>query len=353
MKRNIFTVLKHLPAVAGVIFCIIGLLIYPMETAKGIKNALVLIADNLIPSLFPFIVLSAYLVNSPVSDILAKVTNKLSVKLFKTNGYGMCAVIMGVIGGYPVGAKTVADFYECGKISKKQAQSLLLWCVNPGPAFVIIAVGAFMYNRIKSGIILYISIVLGAFVTGIVISFFTKDVYTPQITITSEKSKNTFVESVTSASQTMLSICSWVVVFSATGAVLTEILPQSAATFFQAFAEVTTGCRTAAQMKLPLPVTCGILSFGGFAVFFQIMEYLHKCSSDPKLFLCTRLINGALSAFICSELLKIFPEAIPVSASVTVNNVVFPLYHSLSSAIILIFMFILFILEVDNKKKVC
>lgn len=353
MKQNILTIMKHLPAVSGVVFSVTGLLLYPVETANGIKNGLMLMANNLIPALFPFMVLSSYLVDSPVADILAKITNRFSAKVFKTNGYGLCAVVMGFIGGYPIGAKITADFYKSGKITQNQAQALLLWCVNPGSAFVIIAVGFFMYSRIKIGIILYASIVLAALITGLSVSLFTKNTYAPPIKIPSEKSKNLFIASVNDSSKATLSVCSWVLIFSASGALASEILPHNVALVFRALAEVTTGCRTAVESKLPLPVTCAILGFGGFAVIFQISEYLQQCAMNIKLFFCTRLINGALSAFICSELLKFFPEAIPVSASVAVKNVVFPLYHSLASAIILVFMFILLILEVDNKKKVC
>lgn len=353
MKRKIFKVMKHLPSVAGVIFCITGLLLYPMQTAEGLRNGLGLITDNLIPSLFPFMVLSSYLVSSPVSDILARITNRFAAKFFKTNGYGMCAVIMGFIGGYPIGAKITADFYKSGKLSKNQAQSLLLWCVNPGSAFVIVAVGSFMYTRINIGIILYVSLILSALITGLAISLFAKSTYAPPITIPETKPENLFVNSVNSSSRSMLSICSWVLIFSASGALISEILPPTGGIVFRALAEVTTGCRTAAEMNLPIPITCGILGFGGFAVIFQITEYLKQCALDPKLFFCARLINGALAAFICSELLNFFSEAVPVSISVTIKSVVFPLYHSIASAIILILMIILFVFEVDNKRKVC
>ncbi len=353
MKRKILKVVKHLPSVAGVIFCITGLLLYPTQTATGLRNGIVLITDNLIPSLFPFMVLSSYLVNSPVADILAKITNRLAAKIFKTNGYGMCAVIMGFIGGYPIGAKITADFYKSGKLSKKQAQSLLLWCVNPGAAFVIIAVGSFMYARINVGIILYVSLILSALITGLAISLFTKNTFAPPITIPETKPENLFVNSVNSSSRSMLSICSWVLIFSASGALMGEILPATGGIVFRALAEVTTGCRTASEMNLPIPITCGILGFGGFAVIFQITEYLKQCAIDLKLFFCTRLVNGALSAFICSELLNFFSEAVPVSTSVIIKSVVFPLYHSISSAIILVLMIILFVFEVDNKRKVC
>lgn len=353
MRKKITANIKYLPSVITVILCTLGLLLSPVKTAEGVKAGLTLAGNNLIPSLFPFMVLSSYIVNSSVSDIIAKLLNKPALKIFKVNGYGLCAVILGLMGGYPIGARAVAEFYTQKKISKKQAQTLLLWCVNPGPAFVIISIGTFMYTRIKIGVILYVSVVTASLITGITASFFIKEDYAPPIIIRENKNENIFVNSVKNASRAMLSICSWVLVFSASGELVAEYFPSAFATVFKSLSEVTTGCCTVASLKLPLPLTCGILGFGGFAILFQIADYLHQCSVKPQFYICTRIINGSLSAFICSELLKFFPESVAVFSHITVNGVVFPLYHSISSAIVLILMFILFILEVDNKKKVC
>ena len=353
MKKKITTNFKYAPSVISVILFTLGLLLSPVEIAQGVKSGLALAGNNLIPSLFPFMVLSSYTVSSPVADLTAKLLNRPAIKLFKTNGYGLCAVVLGLLGGYPIGARAVAEFYAQKKISRRQAQSLLLWSVNPGPAFVIISIGSFMYTGIKIGIILYASIVIASIITGFTASFFIKEQYVPTVSTEHSQNKSIFSDSVKNASQAMISICSWVVIFSASGALATKYLPSGFATAFKALSEVTTGCNTIAMLKLPIPLTCGILGFGGFAILFQITDYLHKCEVKPQLYLCTRIINGALSAFICSELLKLFPESVTVFSHITVNGVVFPLYHSISTAIILILMFILLILEVDNKKKVC
>lgn len=352
MRKKVTVILKHIPSVAAVIICTVGLLLSPVTIAQGIKDGLSLAGNNLIPSLFPFMVLSSYIVNSSVADVTAKLLNKPALKIFKINGYGICAVILGLIGGYPIGAGAVASFYKNGRISKIQAQTLMLWSVNPGPAFVIISIGTFMYGRTKLGVIFYASIVLSSLITGFIASFFIKEKYAPPIVLSSKKEENIFVNSVKSASQAMILICSWVLIFSALGSFVTEFCPISFSTVFKTLSEVTTGCHTAITLNLPVPLTCGVLGFGGFAILFQITDYLHQCSIKPQIFLCTRIINGALATFICSNLLKLFPETVQVFSQITVKGVVFPLYHSISSGIILIIMFILFILEVDNKKKV-
>jgi hypothetical protein len=67
----------------------------------------------------------------------------------------MGAFICGIISGYPIGAKSVCDIYARGKISKSEAESLLAYCNNSGPLFVIGAVGVGIYGSLTVGVALY------------------------------------------------------------------------------------------------------------------------------------------------------------------------------------------------------
>ena len=136
-KKRYISVIKLLPALVGVIISGTGLVMYPEETATGIKNGIILLGENIIPSLFPFMVLSSYVTNSQFIEILAKAVEKPSQKIFKTNGNAIITVLLGFIGGYPIGAKTASEFYTDGKLTRNEVQRLFCWCINPGPAFVI------------------------------------------------------------------------------------------------------------------------------------------------------------------------------------------------------------------------
>ncbi len=347
--------LRILPTLFGIGICIAGLLIYPSYTARGIKSGLLLLGENIIPSLFPFMVLSTYISQSSATEFVARLIDKPAVKIWNINGNGLIAVILGLIGGYPVGAKTVAEFYRDGKFSQQEASKLMNWCVNPGPAFVITAVGTFMLNNTVSGIILYASSILSSLCIGIFTRFFNNTEVLKKPTLSKKESNsNLLIKSVAAGSEGMLSMCGWVLTFSAVASLTDAIIStEGLRLFLQCIAEVTTGCGICTQVPLPLPALSAVIGFGGFAVIAQVTPYLNKCGVSVKQFICWKAINGALSAFICSVILKFFPQSVAVSGSSYTHSPIPALSNGIYVALILLLMCLVFIFEVDNKRKIC
>ena len=354
MKRISSILLKNI--VSLIIVCAITacLIIYPKDTAQGIKSGFLLLVNSLIPSLFPFMVLSSYIAQSGISEMVSSLFKKPFQHIFKTDGYGIVSLILGLLGGYPVGAKTVAELYTNGKITQNDAQRLLYWCINPSPAFAVTAVGTFMLGNTGSGLILYASCLLSSLTVGLVCRFLS-DGEKSIIKVTEKNNgENAFVKSVTKGSEAMLSVCGWVLTFSVLSSLCEALnLPHPVSVLIKSAAEVTTGCENAAASNLSLPVIAAILGFGGFAVICQCGVYSAVCKTKTKFIICSRLLNSALSTIYCSLLLKLFPRCAAVSVVIGTGTSSFTLYHSLSAAVILITMCILLILEVDNRKKVC
>ena len=347
--------LRILPTLIGIVVCASGLLIYPSYTSAGIRNGLRLLGENIIPSLFPFMVLSTYIAQSSATELMSKLLHKPASIIWGVNGNGLIAVILGLIGGYPVGAKTVAEFYTDSKVSQQEASRLMSWCVNPGPAFVITAVGTFMLRNTASGIILYASSVISSLCIGVFTRFFnnTEVLKKPQNT-TGRNHGNLLIKSVASGSEGMISMCGWVLTFSA----VTELLNATISTdglrlFLQCIAEVTTGCGICTKNALPLPALSAIISFGGFAVIAQVSPYLAKCGVSVKQFVCWRATSAALSAFVCSVLLRIFPQTASAFAVQGTHTPVPALSNGIYVALILLLTCLVFIFEVDNKRKIC
>lgn len=338
------------------IFIAVCLLLYPKNTAQGIRNGLTLLGTDLIPSLFPFMVLSTYISHSSLSQAAAQFLGKPARFLFKTGGNGIIAFILGALGGYPVGAKTVSELYTQGKITLNETERLFYWCINPAPAFVITAVGVFMLGSFSSGVILYCSCILASLTMGILCRFLSDGKKT-QFENTSESKKpqkNIFVKSVSEGTEAMLAVCGWVLTFSAISSICeifgkerTEVL------FLKSVLEVTTGCKTAASNGFGVPVIAGIIGFGGFAVLFQVAAYADICGIQIKRLLCSRLINAAFSSLFASVLIKLFPQSQAVSVNLGGTSTSLLLYHSVPATVILLIMCAVFILEVDNRKKVC
>lgn len=332
------------------VFC--SLLIHPDKGAEGIKKGLELLGAVVIPSLFPFTVLSAYASRSAFGTAAEKIFGKAAAVLFKTGSSSAAVFLLGVTGGYPIGAKTALTMFEQGSLCADDARRLCLFCVNAGPAFAVSAVGVSMLASFKCGIILYIAELLSALVLGFCCRFL-KSEGEGSAAAQYKRTDNAFTEAVADGSRAIINICAWVLTFSCASA-LCELLPLDSFTvdFIKAVLEVTTGCAFFAG-RAPLPVIAAMLGFGGISVICQVLPYLQALGVSKKLFFVSRAVNAALNAFFVSVLIGIFPQETAVFAPSTPGVQGFQLSYGAPACIILIILCILFILDVDYNKKVC
>ena len=101
----------RLPLLA-VLCCFSALLLLPEVSAQAARDAMLLCAQTLIPSLFPFFVLSSLLIACGASELLSALLSPLMRPLFGLSGAGAAALALGLCGGYPVGARTAAELVE-------------------------------------------------------------------------------------------------------------------------------------------------------------------------------------------------------------------------------------------------
>ena len=121
------------------IFCItqIGfILVYPTEALKAAREGLNLWLNVMIPTLLPFLICTGILVQTGLISRLLAPFKKLWEIIFGSSPAGAYAVLVGMLCGYPMGAKTASDLYENGQITKKEAEYLLTFVNQPSPVFV-------------------------------------------------------------------------------------------------------------------------------------------------------------------------------------------------------------------------
>ena len=102
-----------------------ALVISPGEAINGAKDGLALCFNVIVPSLFPFFVLSSLVVDLGLAAYLGRAMEGLMRPLFRVSGSCAAAVALGFIGGYPVGARTALQLYQQGLCSKPEAERLL------------------------------------------------------------------------------------------------------------------------------------------------------------------------------------------------------------------------------------
>lgn len=325
------------------------------EIGNGIKNGISVLLNQLIPSLFPFMVLSSYILNFNFQPNNKGLREKICNILFKSSQHCLLPFLLGLLGGYPIGALVISELHSKKTLTGNETERLFYWCINPSPSFTITAVGTFMLGCTKAGIILYLSCVLSSLTLGILCRFLsdgkinqTKNEF--HIVPQAEK----LVNAVAKGSHAILGICGWVLTFCALDATFECLIQnKNSVLFLKAISEVTLGCKTLAEKGFSLTCIAALLGFGGFAVICQICVYANNCNVQIKRLICSRLINAAFSALYCSLLLKIFPQSIYTSATLTTSNATIYLYHSVFATIILITMCVVLILEVDNHRKIC
>lgn len=351
MKKTVRIILKDVPKTIFIVLAGAGLLFYSKEASAGIRDGIELNLQTLVPSLFPFMILSSYIVNSGALKPLARVSSPALRFIFKLGENALPSLLMGLIGGYPVGAMTAASLLRKNEITQNEAERLMLFAVNGGPAFMITAVGSGMLQNKTLGIILYASAALSSLTIGFILRFFSEAQLPREPAVSCASDKNAFTAAVAQSSKSIFGVFGWVLTFSCIGGLIDTLgITSYFSVLLKAILEISTGIRAGAGV-LPVPVIAALTAFGGIAVVCQIKPYCDECGVKIKKLLTVRLLCAALSAFVCSQLLRIFSVSAQVSASVG-EKAVFSAY-SVPAALTLLLMCAIFVLDVENKREKC
>ena len=170
---RVIKVLKLKSMVIPTLFVLfaICLVLFSSSNLSAAQNGLSLWATSIIPSLFPFFVATELLSYTNIIDILGKFFNKLMKPLFNVRGEGSFAFLMGIISGYPVGAKIACNLRQANICSKEECERLLAFTNNSGPLFIIGTVGIKMFGSSTIGFLLLVTHILACISVGICFRF--------------------------------------------------------------------------------------------------------------------------------------------------------------------------------------
>jgi len=143
----IFLSLKNNILPTLIIIFVICLVLFSNQNLSATKNGLLLWANSVVPALLPFFIATELLSHTNVVAFIGKLLNKYMKPIFNVPGIGAYAFIMGIISGYPVGAKIVTKFRQDSVCSKAEAERLLAFTNNSGPLFIIGTVGISLFGN--------------------------------------------------------------------------------------------------------------------------------------------------------------------------------------------------------------
>ena len=164
---KIISLKKNLLSILTILF-IIALILYSKSNIQSAREGLNLWLNNVVPSLFPFFIATEILVNTNVITVLGKLLEKPVSKIFNVPGEGAFALIMGMICGYPTGAKIVTELKAKQVLTLEEAERLLAYTNNSGPLFILGTVGVTMLGSEQIGKILLISHLISCLIVGLI-----------------------------------------------------------------------------------------------------------------------------------------------------------------------------------------
>jgi len=306
-------------------FFIFTSLCFPEALFSAGADGVSLWFDKVLPSLFPFMVTCGLLYKLGIAAHIGNVFAPLMRPLFRLPGIAAFPLVLGVLSGYPMGAKITAMLYEEKKISLSDAEHILSFCNNPGPLFLAGTVGTVFLGNPYWGYAFLLCAFLGSLLTGIIYRFFKpvpkkerRAAYLPSNADPTSLA-DALSYTIQSSMDTITQIGGYIILFNVIAQALTEVsfftlinqifffIPVSN-DFLQGFSggilEMTTGCHLLSQAAdctvLRLSTICFLVSFGGLSILSQTFGVLRNVPVQKGRYVLCKICNAFFStAFFC------------------------------------------------------
>lgn len=324
----------------GLLCATLALMFWPQEAMEAAREGLRLCYNVILPSLFPFFVLSALVVDLGLAGYIGRALDGIMRPLFNVPGACASAFALGFVGGYPVGARTALSLYQKGMCTKTEAERLLAFCNNSGPAFILGVVGAGVFASSKVGLLLYLAHAAASVCVGFLFRFYKREGKRRERraspTFEAERITVAFTGAIKNSFLSTLNICAFVVFFTVVikllflsgllpglagvlGALLSPLgfSTQWAERLLTGLIELTSGVWTltgAGTMSGKLSMAAFLLGWAGLSVHCQVLSFIGGSGLSVKTYIGGKLLHGGLSALFIGLLLRFFPLEEPVAA---------------------------------------
>lgn len=344
LKRNILPI-------TFLIFTLL-LVVFSKTNLNSAKDGLLLWATAVVPSLLPFFIATELLSYTNIINFIGKVLNKFMRPIFNVPGEGAFAFIIGMISGYPVGAKIVTKLRQDGLCTKSEGERMLSFTNNSGPLFILGTVGVTLFGNSTIGFLLLITHILACITVGILLGiidrFNKKDTEDINKTVNNKNINNTVAtnnkltcsfsnlgeilgKSINNAISTVLMIGGFIVLFSVILSILQnshiiDIFSNFISTIFKylnidtslssgfvtGIIELTNGvkitCTLNNKLISPNIILCAfLLGFGGFSILLQVLSITSKSDLSIKPYIIGKLMQGLFAAFYTYIAIKNIP----------------------------------------------
>lgn len=326
----------------------VAILLTPNYAELSVINSVKENVVKVIPSLFPFMVISGVLCDAGVPKPVRRLFYPIC-KILNLPTECACVMITGNLCGFPVGAASASRLYETGVIDKRSAEKVFLTSNNVSLSFAVSYAGAALFSSAKLGLIMWISQFASSLIICFILSRFDeKKRYMSDIREKNEdcyRFSKSFTHSVKKAAESSLSVAAFIAFFSVLNTYTAEFFSrvglEKISSFTSLFLEITSSCKVSTQYVYPYNTAlCAFsLGFSCLCVICQCTEYIVSCEVSTVKIMFLKFLQGVLSFFMTLILCSFIDFEVK-----NVSDIVYvpknALFATVSTAILLLYIII-------------
>lgn len=289
----------HTPIAASI--AMLTLILDSQTALAGAKSGMDMCLQSVIPSLFPFFVLSILLTSGLTGRSLPLLRPLAALTGIPVGSESI--LLTGLLGGYPVGAQAVSAAHSRGALTESEAKRMMVFCNNAGPAFIF-GMTASLLPSPSYAWLLWLIQILSALLTGLLLP----GKVSRRIILPAAK-QPTITQALTAAIRIMATVCGWVVLFRTVLAFgqhwLFWLFPAWVQALLTGLLELANGCFSLIivdNIGLRFQLCAGMLSFGGLCVWLQTLSVAGHV--PMRLYLPGKLLQSAIAvtlALLCQN----------------------------------------------------
>ena len=301
MKRKILNII----VIVITLFVLFEVVVKKVLVYNSINYALNIWVKNLIPTLFPFFIISDILINYNFTSYIPKIFKKWCKSLFNITDNMITILLLSIISGFPSNARNTRTLYDKGLISLDEANHILIFSHFSNPLFILTTVAIFFFGDKNIGIILLVSHYLSNFLLSIMFrKYFNHKNVESKNDMVKIDFGNIFIGAIKKSIDTILLICGIITVFMLLSSIIINTFNFNIynSMLVKGILEITIGIEALGKLNLPMiykaVISSCFLAFGGLSVHMQVISQLTNTDIKYKYFFIGRLYQMILSGLI-------------------------------------------------------
>lgn len=305
---------KNLLIIIILLFIFLEILFNKLIIINTVMESLNIWVKAIIPSLFPFFVISDLLITYNFIDYIPKKIKRYLCQLLNISDSALSVLLLSMLSGFPSNGRNTHNLYNKGKLSREEASYILMYTHFSSPVFILTTCSLIYLGNEKLGIILLLS----HYLSNILISILFRNINNPSSNnsiIKESKSQNftiNLIKSIKSSIDSLLLILGILTVFLIISSLIINILNTNLYTsaIIRGILEITLGLKYISNLNITILhkiiLFSAILSFGGLSVHMQVIAQIIEDKISYKYYLIGRIFQVLFSIILSYILYNIF-----------------------------------------------